>query len=382
MGYVATFCQVSGCNPDAASELQHDYRLEEAFEELKDHPKLDNLKAAIRELAEEEEKRAEVTVVELNRIYNEYSDALRLVPHCGAGAYFEFGSVDPLDGPPHDGNPSRSYLVSYGPCMYLMSAAVPILFLATEGRMNLQRVWTLVMTQGHLENDKQGYVLKDVEYGAIEPLLDQFLCPLAALSGVYEDKAAEVVKAWLEKGETVEELKDVVVHEGGWWPWMSPDDFPLKPSSVPSPPPTCSPLTSASAPKASLASLPLDLLLHISSLLPLPSLLALALLCKSLRHTLLSSPSTRSQLASSWLTTSGRFFLPLRPSLGGIDFTKSDAVEERQVRLGKVETEKLEEGDDWWEYLRRCKASGSMRNRERVWKAALSVEEAAEKIGA
>jgi hypothetical protein len=57
------------------------------------------------------------------------------------------------------------------------------------------------------------------------------------------------------------------------------------------------------------------------------------------------------------------------------------AVEEAMVRLGKVEVKSLEKGDDWWAYLQRCTASGSMRNRRRIWKVAKSIEAAAERAG-
>ncbi|GAA5853180.1 hypothetical protein JCM8547_000229 [Rhodosporidiobolus lusitaniae] len=382
MGYI------SGCSPTAGDDLTHVYQLDEQPKEVKQSEGYKQLQQARTELGKEETRRAEVTVVgpiEDNgrpiypedkeaEIVSTHLDSLRVVPRCTAGEWYEFGSVT---GGPND------YLVSYGPCMMLVSSAVPILLLATDGRMTLQRLWALYMHQE--EQEKRGYVLDGVEYGEIKDSIDQFLRPLPALSGTHEGDVMERVQPWIEKTSTVEEMKDVVVHEGGWWVWMAPNDFPLaKPSSPSSAPSFLDPPTSSpSPPRPSLSSLPFDILLHISSLLPLPSLVSLTSLSRTLRSTLLQTPSNRSRLASAWLRTSGQYWLSyiLPP---WFDEKEAGVVEEKSVRLAKgkkLEVRELEDGDDWWEYLRRCKANGSMRNRRRVWRAAQSVKKVADEAG-
>jgi hypothetical protein len=105
-----------------------------------------------------------------------------------------------------------------------MSAATPILRLATQGRMTTERLWLLGMKQGKNDNCA-GYVPEDVDYGEITDSIDQFLVALPGLSRFDEEnEKREQVKKWVETAETDEELLQTVVHEGGYWLWMSPDE--------------------------------------------------------------------------------------------------------------------------------------------------------------
>jgi hypothetical protein len=165
---------------------------------------------------------------ETDSIIAQHSSSLRLVPHCHALDFFEFGSVTTL--PPtgmkasEDDPNRRDYLISYGPCFFVTSSALPILLLATQGRMTTERLWLLGMKQGKNDNCA-GYVLEDVEYGEITESIEQFLVALPGLSALEEEgRKREQVKKWVEAAETDEELLQIVVHEGGYWMWMSPDE--------------------------------------------------------------------------------------------------------------------------------------------------------------
>ncbi|GAA6012726.1 hypothetical protein JCM10207_005338 [Rhodosporidiobolus poonsookiae] len=396
MGYVATFCQISGCSPTAAEDLKQDFRILEPLEELekKGAEHVDELRSAVQQLGEDEGKKLEVTVIgpirsdgslrypeegdfndRTEAILAEISDELRLVPHCRNGQWYEFGSVSTVD-------EKLDFLISYGPCFFVMSAALPILFLATDGRMNLQRLWQLAMKQGRCERSND-YVLTDgVDYGAVEQGMDQFLSPLPSFVGMDPTETEPSIRQYLKQASTANEFKELLVHEGGFWVWMAPDDFPLNPSLTPPPPPAVLDSPSGASPSSAkgLEKLPLDVLLLIASTLPLPSLLALSSASRTLRHTLLGTPTSRSRLASAWLTSTGRYWQPVRVDLG-VDFSSSLLVEEKTVRLGKVEVLPLAEGDDWWAYLQRCAGSGSMRNRRRIWHTVGTIEKVADEAG-
>ncbi|GAA5900171.1 hypothetical protein JCM6882_002634 [Rhodosporidiobolus microsporus] len=399
MGYVGTYCQLSACCPTAPDDLQSYWLIERALERLEDKEGTKRLRDALQAIRDEEAQRVEMMVVgpikedgesiypmegdflgKSDEIIKEHLDSLRIVPQCTAGEYYEFGSVS---APAID----KDYLVSYGPCIFIMSAALPILYLATRGRMTLKRLWEFTMRQGRIENSGE-WVLTGIEYGEIEPCIHQFLTPLPALADVNEDDSPQVVQGWMEQAKTVEEMKKVLVLEQKYWVWMAPDVFPLEPSPALTPPPTvtspptASPASSSSPSPPSLSTLPFDLLVHISSLLPLPSLLCLTATCRTLRASLLSSSTKRNRLANAWLTTTGRYWLPLRADLGRLEEASDKPVEEKEVRLKEVELLELEEEDGWWDYLRRCAAeSGSMRNRKRVWETVLDIERAVDAAG-
>jgi hypothetical protein len=163
---------------------------------------------------------------ETDAIVAQHSSSLRLVPRCHALNNYEFGSVTTIPSPglkaSEDDPNRRDYLISYGPCFFVMSSALPILLLATQGRMTMERLWLLGMKQGKNDNCA-GYVLADVDYGDITDSIDQFWVALPGLSTCdEEEEKRERVKEWVEAAETDEELLQTVVHEGGYWMWMSP----------------------------------------------------------------------------------------------------------------------------------------------------------------
>ncbi|GAA5824696.1 hypothetical protein JCM11251_005305 [Rhodosporidiobolus azoricus] len=360
MGYVPSFCQLAGCAPSAAGDLPNAYRIEQALEDVEDKTKRERLQEALQQLAAEEEPRLEVTVIESDELVQKHVDSLRLVPACTAADSYEFGFVT---GKTHH----QDYLVSYGPCIFVMSSAVPVLYLATGGRMTMKKLWQLAMQQGH-NDGSAGYVLEGVDYGGIERSIDQFLNALPGLNDIKEDDLEKEVLGWLDRSKNVQKLKKLLMLEQKWWMWMAMDDFTDPPSSSPG---------NASA----LSSLPFDILVHLSSLLTLPALLSLTSTSRTVRSSLFSTSTKRNRLASAWLNTSGQYWLPIKVDLG-VDFTIDKAIEEKHVGVKKVEMQDLREKDDWWNYLVRCAAeSGSMRNRKRVWGAALSVEIVAEREG-
>jgi hypothetical protein len=98
---------------------------------------------------------------------------------------------------------------------------------------------------------------------------------------------------------------------------------------------------------SSIEQLPIELLIQITSYLPLTNLLIFTTTSRHLRSKLLGSPSDRNALAHAWIECSAPWYI----------LTSDDSAQtlEREVVVG-------------WAYLRRCVESGSMRNRRRIWK--------------
>lgn len=138
----------------------------------------------------------------------------------------------------------------------------------------------------------------------------------------------------------VEAIKRKLVDVGHWWVWMRPDRFPLE-RSTPSAPsytePSATP-TSSSSP-TSFTSLPTDVLFAISSYLPLSSLISLSPIFRLLRSNLLVREGN--DVARAWLGAEGAYWLP--------------STEDGLVQGG------------WFDYVKGCVESGSMRNRKRIW---------------
>ncbi|KAL8283300.1 hypothetical protein RQP46_005710 [Phenoliferia psychrophenolica] len=140
----------------------------------------------------------------------------------------------------------------------------------------------------------------------------------------------------------IEAIKDAIIHEGGWWMWMRPDRFPVKstPQTVANSPSHLDPPRSLASPSSpSFQSLPTDILISIATHLPLASLTSLSTTCHQIRSSLLVREGR--DVARSWLGGEGAYWLP-------------------------VGWNEIPE-DGWWNYVRRCVGSGSMRNRKRIW---------------
>ncbi|GAA5853108.1 hypothetical protein JCM8547_000203 [Rhodosporidiobolus lusitaniae] len=113
-------------------------------------------------------------------ILDRHLASLRVVPRCTTDTYlFSWGKVE------GDG---AEYLVAYGPMFMLTSFAVPILFLATDGRMTLARLWELYMRQVA----DSGYPFREVDYGGLDQHRnnEQPYDVLPALQHLWERKGA------------------------------------------------------------------------------------------------------------------------------------------------------------------------------------------------
>lgn len=101
------------------------------------------------------------------------------------------------------------------------------------------------------------------------------------------------------------------------------------------------------------ATIPPELLRAIAILLPLPSLLSLAATCRGIRSSLLHS-SSQTSLAKEWIYKTGPYYFP---------HEHEDEVQ-----------------GSWWDYLKRCAGSGSMRNRKRIWCVVGSIEQLVDEV--
>ncbi|KAG8711350.1 hypothetical protein FRC08_015989 [Ceratobasidium sp. 394] len=354
MGKVTTYCQLSGCSPEAADLIEF-----EATENGSYGPKVF---AGLRLLtnADDVEGQQSLSIIgpladdrktwlELNGVEQALAlpeGRVCVVPGCSMGDMFDYGFCDVPEGGPDEA------LVSFGPCFFVLTVALPVLEAATDGRVSPRRLWNLAMMKGHL--DAHGYwCLPDVKYGLVEEYWDQSPWMLGELS-------AQEIQALEEKGSP-EDIAEVIRSKGHWI-WMRPDRFPIdpcntsqSPQDAPSFPPTQPP------PDDSIAALPLELLHSIALHLPLSDIVSFSAVNKRVYNALLGNAGTRDTLARSYMRLQEPWYLP----------------------YGEAELKWWHErnGDKalGWEYLKRCRTqSHSMRNRRRIWKAAESIEEECE----
>lgn len=149
----------------------------------------------------------------------EHIDSVRIVSGCFAGDMFEFGSVQHPTLLNANGQ-EQDYLVSYGAQIMVLSWALPILYLATESRIDARRLWKFSMKLGHnMPHDH--YVCPGIDYGAITNSIDQFLNPLP---NVDRDEAVEEYLETIEReSANAEEVKQRLIDDGGFWCWMAAD---------------------------------------------------------------------------------------------------------------------------------------------------------------
>ncbi|KAK4701671.1 hypothetical protein P7C70_g4558, partial [Phenoliferia sp. Uapishka_3] len=386
MGYISTYCQISGCSPVACDALLFlDYELADSEERVNTDGYLgENFLQALQELASEETAggvderegqndlvvvgplpedhvggidtpwqfggntllpmkvmterlRIECITTDLNQVLAMDASQIREIPHCYAGPWYEFGSVS------RDKTDDHAICVSHGSFIMLQATAIHIMKLATKGRLSTERVWRSKMrNQPNPEIMISHYVLP-IDYGEIVDGIDE---GLTATPGFTERQLLDLEA----KEVTVENIKRALVHEGKWWVWMRPDRFPLK--SLPSgTPPSTSHTefpTNASTSSPSIHSLPTDILIMIASILPLHSLLSLSTTSRLIRAKLLARGGT-DVVARAWLGAEGVYWLP-------------------------EEFEEVPDGG-WGAYVQRCAGSGSMRNRKRIWGVVGRLEE-------
>ncbi|EIW78963.1 hypothetical protein CONPUDRAFT_83342 [Coniophora puteana RWD-64-598 SS2] len=231
--------------------------------------------------------------------------------------------------------------------------ALPILHLATCGRVTPQRFWRIAMYCGWSEG-VHSPGLEEVDYGEISDARDDIPKTIPWL------KYSEL--RYLEELGDVEAIEDAIVHRGGYWMWMRPDRFPLDDVAT-----QCAPsfvthgVSKSNHTLSVLERLPLELLHIIAHRCSLTSLLSLASASRIIRFLLLGSETSRNSLAAAWITKNAPWFSPVTSGL------------EPRYEMNKVR--------DAWVYLQRCCASGSMRNRARIWKLAEQIEEVATRSG-
>jgi len=256
------------------------------------------------------------------------------------------------------------YLISHGPIVMVQTFALPILHLATCGRVTPLRLWRLAMHKGMSMKHFDEPGIPGVHYGEVHEhryteLYDERLPP-------HFLEVDEIVT--LEELGDVGSIKSTIVHRGGFWMWMRPDNFPLKAKSEPLSPSLTSPPATpgfSAGPTSALENLPFELLRMIALEGPLSSLLSLTLTSRTLRSKYFHSEEGRNNIARMWIQRQAPWYIP----------ATTDA--EAQFELDGLRNVGA------WGYLQRCYASASMRNRRRIWQVAERIEQlaGADKIG-
>ncbi|EIW78992.1 hypothetical protein CONPUDRAFT_138240 [Coniophora puteana RWD-64-598 SS2] len=358
MGKITVFCLISGCTP----EIPHRIRTYQDYQPPNSVGRL--VSQALSELGTEEETVNDVTAIgDFDAHENQDSGGgipkeialgtpdfrISALRHCRAGGSWEHGAVDGPFGLNGKADARGPFLVSFGALLMVQTFALPILHLATHGRVTPARLWRLAVHQGHsdLSGDCSGLV--DVDYGEISEQREQYPDPIPWMN-------AEAVISLEELGD-VQAIKETIIHRGGFWMWMSPDSFPIELASCRDDPP----LTLIEPPMAgttlsAVESLPCELLCAITEQLPMTSLFSLSSTSRTLRAILLGSEAGRNAIARGWIMKSAPWYIPVATSR---DY-------EPHFEMGQV--------CDPWAYMRRCLSSGSMRNRVRIWKAAEQID--------
>lgn len=104
-------------------------------------------------------------------------------------------------------------LVSYGTSIFVQEPALEILTLATDGRITPQRYWRLCMVKGCWLPSMQYKGFAGIDYG--QGGQAQGLVPAPRWN--VEDVTH------LEELGSVERVKQAIIHDSGYWVWMSPD---------------------------------------------------------------------------------------------------------------------------------------------------------------
>jgi len=376
MGKVTTFCMISGRTPEMAGNLLNLFKY--IYFRNSDAPKPGELVLhAFKELANAEELGVgdeDVTLIGATDLLDNgvpryveglpRDEALRIpkhqihvVSHCSIGEHYlwDLGFVDgPKCRGPNGEEFTPNYLVSFGPIVMVQTSGLPILHLATRGRVSPLRLWTLAMHLGW-SKPHNDYGLPGVDYGEVDMHREQDPPPIPYM------EEHEVIA--LEELGNVEAIRETIVHRGGFWMWMRPDRYPMDTPSAHDP--TLYSIGHSSSlllpNRPAIEKLPFELLCMIALEGPLPPMISLAATSRFMHSILLGSTADRNALAAAWLQTRAPWYIP----------STSDA-EGAQLEMHKVH----EVGA--WEYLRRCHLSASMRNRRRVWQVAERIERLAD----
>ncbi|KAF7974442.1 hypothetical protein HWV62_12176 [Athelia sp. TMB] len=385
MGKVTVYCPISGCSPEIPHSMWV-YTLLESSPEDKERAGA-VVSAAIKSLLDAREKRSQddITVIgpanpdspgELNdaemtleEVTKTLDESILVFRTTADEDQWDEGCV------PYSKDNDLAAIVSYGGCIMVQTSALAILLHATSGRMNPRRAWRLVMQTLRTSKETENmWVMPGINYGDVMHELDVWQQDPENTPGM----AQEAVRDLEHLGDE-EKVKEALLYQGQHWIWMSPDRFPLTVNpDVNSTPTLIEGSTKSSHTLAPVEQLPQELLVLTGSHLPLISLLALASTSRHLRVKLLGTVTDRDALARAWIVQSGPWYepLPLHPFQKAGD---SQGVQER-------EEDGVELPEDWqtalsWDYLYRCLASASMRNRRRIWDVAGQLEKRAIELG-
>jgi len=132
--------------------------------------------------------------------------------------------------------------------------------------------------------------------------------------------------------------------------------------------------------RSAIESLPSEVLIPIVSSLPLASLLNLASASRSLRTGILGND----YLACVWIYNNAPWWIPVPTQTPKKDDQSPTTVTQvypaSQWTAHTQMTASFPSGLGW-AYIKRCIRSGSMRNRQRIWNAAVDIEHVADLAG-
>lgn len=281
---------------------------------------------------------------------------IKTIHGCQMGNHWDFGFVSSSD-------ESKMWCVTMGTALFVETYSLAILSEASHGRMTVARLWRLAMHERFVKRDmKKSYsgTLGDVDYGPVEPSIEQF--PAPAIPPLDDEEVLELAKK--HEGD-VESLKKVFL-DNGFWVWMRPDRqvirrcnheyemlmvcyrFPETETSDFKPSFVVEQDLEVALLGPSLEKLPLEILSSIICQIPsLASVLALGSLSKELRSQIYKYKA----LPHLWMRAQAPWW---------------DAETKHVVG---------------WSYVKNYAESASARNRKRIWGIVGQIEKLADELG-
>ncbi|KAJ7612671.1 hypothetical protein FB45DRAFT_939528 [Roridomyces roridus] len=218
-------------------------------------------------------------------------------------------------------------------------------------------------------------------HGAVARTQEQWVEWLNVTDRVFEDEGESAEEWWLRFLTRSDRTPEEIIHEawmgpGNMWMFVRPDRFPISEAlalpalqqfavSTPSE-------TSKGSP--SLLDLPLDIIQELCAHLPLPSLLSLPQINKSLRALVLPHLDAFVRRSIEW---HHRYLLPETPSSAYRSNEENEWWTKQWVEGGKVDVNSI----PWTAFARACATSRSMRSRKRIWDIVGEMEAAARRDG-
>ncbi|KZP13925.1 hypothetical protein FIBSPDRAFT_1049095 [Athelia psychrophila] len=267
------------------------------------------------------------------------------------------------------------YHVSQGVCFMVLTRTLAIMRRATDGQLTPQRLWRLAMILGR-DTGFSGTGIKDIDYGFN---VGQAYYPWT-LPGLYHNDMCK-----LESLGDLELVKEAMMLQGGYWVWTAPDRFPLgapgqharrpkdeaEPSNAPNP--------------AKFEMLPIEALTHIMTLVSLADIVSVASASKRLQHKILGVHSNTNTIAREWINANAPWYKPYQRDEEETHQSDDDGDSIVSDDLEEDDDDDNEDGAipiaDWWQYLKRCLQSGSMKNRKRIWAVCERLEQKADEFG-